>query len=294
MEKRFSLLIGCLWLLVALVDNVSAQATLTKPLIVDPNAPSEDQVTNVAAISKVLISEPPSASVETPDPSETDAIAGMLDASPAAADEGSTPAAPAGGDSSSESTDGSDSTSEEGGSSDSTSQENQSAIEKEIKLLTSLVEHGKAIAAALPEKEKRLNELAAQLNAAKAGELAKGAEAKLAEQELLLKEIQLKIQALKKKLEDLETTETKLTASIDKVRRAVNTNEEVTHELNQEAAKASVGVDASTGEAAAAEGAPAAVEAAPAAALIDASVDAASKEARAVLHKIGGFRSRHH
>jgi len=89
---------------------------------------------------------------------------------------------------------------------------------------------------------------------------------------------------LKKKLEDLETTETKLKASIDKVEGAVSTNEETNHELNQEAAAASVGGgETSTGEAAAAAAAPAAAEAAPAAAFLDRSdANRAVREAKIV------------
>jgi len=246
---------------------------LTKPLIVDPNALTEDEAKNVASVAQVLANEPDSAK-ESPPPADEDALAGLLDAAAgtgssdasAATDSGSDTAA---GDSSSD------------GSSDGGDQQNPaaeaSAIEKEIKLLSSLVEHGKAIAKALPEKEQRLKELAAQLAAANGKQQAAGAEAQLAEQKLLLAQIQLKITAMKKKLEDLETTETKLKASIDKVENAVNTNDQVNHELNQEAAAASVG--STTGDSAAAAAQPA-----PAAAFLDkAAVEAVTRQAKAAL-----------
>jgi uncharacterized protein YggU (UPF0235/DUF167 family) len=248
--------------------------TLTKPLIVDPNALTEDEAKNVATVAQVLANEPDSAK-ESPPPADEDALAGMLDAGAGTGGAAAPGADAAAGGAT------------DAGASDTSSDApadpaaESSAIEKEIKLLSSLIEHGKAIAQALPEKEQRLKELAAKLSAAGAAQRAQGAEAQLAEQKLLLAQIQLKITALKKKLEDLETTETKLKASIDKVEGAVQANDQVTHELNQEAAVASVGGDASSGAAAAA--APAAAEAAPPAAFLDKSVEAVTRQARAAL-----------
>jgi len=209
-------------------------SSLTKPLIVDPNAPSDAQQAALTQTVQILADEPASA---TQDPvSADDSIAGMLDAG-----SGSSDAAAGGGGAS---------TTGGGGSSDSQAQ--ASAITKEIQLLTSLVEHGKAIAAALPDKEKRLNELSAQLNAVQGDAAAKSASDKVSEQELLLAQINLKIAAFKKKLEDLETTQTKLSASVAKLQAAASQTQEVQHQLNQEAAVASVGGPAASGAAGAA------------------------------------------
>jgi hypothetical protein len=242
---------------------------------VDPNAPSEETTNNVAHVAEILSSEPPSAAQPPADPNAADVLVNLLTASGDAGDEAS-PNETGAEDTAGET---------QGSESEPSPQENESAIEKEIKLLSSLVEHGKQIAKALPEKEQRLKELEAQLDAAKGAEASKGAEAKLAEQELLLSEIRLKIAALKKKLEDLQTTETKLVASIDKVKKAVDTNAEVTHELNQAAAKASVG-DATegAGSTASASTEPAGVQ--PVTSFVDDSVNAASEQARALLKAI--------
>jgi hypothetical protein len=242
---------------------------LTKPLIVDPNALTEEQQKNVADVAQVLANEPPSAK-ESPPAADEDALAGLLQAGTGGA--GGSDAAPSTDASTDPST---DNASEAPSSETASSAAEASAIEKEIRLLNTLIEHGKAIAQALPEKEQRLKELSAKLDAANAGQRAAGAEAQLAEQKLLLATIQLKITALKKKLEDLETTETKLKASIDKVQNAVNSNAEVTHELNQAAAVASVGGEA-TGDAGAAA-------TAGAAAFLDKSVEAVTRQAKKVL-----------
>jgi len=245
---------------------------LTKPLIVDRNALTEAEAKNVADVAQVLANEPEAAKESPPSPDE-DALAGLLQAGTGGA--GGSDAAP-----SDTSTDTSSDSSEAPASSDTASSAAEaSAIEKEITLLNSLIEHGKAIAAALPEKEQRLKELSAKLDAANAGQRAAGAEAQLAEQKLLLAQIQLKITALKKKLEDLETTETKLQASIDKVQSAVNSNAEVTHTLNQAAAVASVG-EATTGGA---DAAATTADAAAAAAFLDKSVEAVTRQAKKVL-----------
>jgi uncharacterized coiled-coil protein SlyX len=240
-------------------------------LIVDPNAPSEETTSNVARVAEILSSEPPSAAQPPADPNAADVLVNLL----AASGTGEPPSTEPGEDT--------QPGNEEQGSEQS-SQPSQSAIEQEIKLLSSLVEHGKAIAKALPEKEQRLKELEAQLDAAKGAEASKGAEAKLAEQELLLSEIRLKIDALKKKLEDLQTTETKLVASIDKVKKAVDTNAEVTHELNQAAAKASVG-DSTEGAGSTASTEAPAAGVQPATSFVDDSVNAASDQARALLKR---------
>jgi len=245
-------------------------SSLTKPLIVDPNALSEADAQNVANIAQILADAP--ASADDPPPSANqDDLANMLDAGSGTGSTSTTSSSTdtSSTDSSSDSSDSSDSSSD----SSSSSADQTSAIEKEIKLLTSLVDHGKAIAAALPDKEQRLKELAAQLAAANSKQKAQGAQAQLAEQKLLLAQIQLKIAALKQKLEDLETTQTKLQASIDKVSGAVDANDQVTHQLNQEAAQASVGGTTSTG-------------AAPAAAssfLDSQSVEAVTRQAKQVL-----------
>jgi len=240
---------------------------LTKPLIVDPNQLSEADAANVASVAQVLANEPESAKASPPSADE-DALAGLLDAGTGGSTDTPTDAA-AGGT-------GSDSSSTDETPDSSNPAAEASAIEKEIKLLTSLVEHGKAIAKALPEKEQRLKELAAQLAAANGKQQAAGAEAQLAEQKLLLAQIELKISAMKKKLEDLETTHTKLQASISKVESAVNTNDAVNHELNQEAAAASVGGETSTGDAAA-----------PAAFLDKAAIEAVTRQAKAALRGDG-------
>jgi hypothetical protein len=241
---------------------------LTKPLIVDPNQLSEADAANVASVAQVLANEPESAKASPPSADE-DALAGLLDAGTGGSTDAPTDGsnAAAGGTGSDSSTDSPDS---------SNPAAEASAIEKEIKLLTSLVEHGKAIAKALPEKEQRLKELAAQLAAANGKQQAAGAEAQLAEQKLLLAQIELKVSAMKKKLEDLETTHTKLQASISKVESAVNTNDAVNHQLNQEAAAASVGGEASTGGAAA-----------PAAFLDKAAIEAVTRQAKAALRGDG-------
>jgi len=238
---------------------------LTKPLIVDPNALSEADAQNVANVAQVLADEPASAK-QSPPPANEDALAGLLDAGTGGSQsDASGGGAAAGGTASS--TDTSSST-------DTTSSTDASAIEKEIRLLSSLVEHGKAIASALPAKEQRLKELAAELAAANGKTQAAGAEAQLAEQKLLLAEIELKITAMQKKLEDLQTTQTKLQASIFKVESAVSTNNAVNHQLNQEAAVASVG-GATTGGASG--------SAAPTAFLDQAAVDAVTRQAKAAL-----------
>jgi len=270
-------------------------SSLTKPLIVDPNAPTEAQQESLASIAKIFADEPASASVETPSASEEDSLVNLLSAGSASGTGGGAAAGGGGSDSSNgdqSSTDSSSTDSSDSTSSDSSQAADPSAIEKEIRLLNSLVEHGKAIAAALPAKEQRLQELAAELNSANGKQAAAGASAKLAEQQLLLKEIQLKVVALKQKLEDLETTQTKLQTSIDKVQQAVNTNEAVNHQLDQEVAKASVGGDTTTAAGGDTAGAaPAAV--APAPALIDYhEADRVSQEARAVLGALK--RGKHH
>jgi hypothetical protein len=245
-------------------------AELTKPLIVDPNALTEEQQQNVASVAQVLANEPPSAS-EAPPAADEDALAGLLDAGGAGTGSTDSSNAPA---SASESDSG-DSSSDEGGDSSSDPKAESAAIEKEIKLLSSLIEHGKAIAAALPEKEQRLKELSAKLDAAGASQKAAGAKQQLAEQKLLLAQIELKIGALKQKLEDLETTQTKLQASIAKVESAVDSSAAVEHDLNQKAAVASVG-DA-TGAAASTDAAGAPAAAAPAASFLDQSIANAAK-----------------
>jgi len=226
---------------------------LTKPLIVDPNAPTEAESANLANIATIFASEPASASQAPPSAAEEDQLVGLLAATGGATTGGAAAAPAAGGTAAG----GSDTSSQT-----DSSQESQSAIETEIKLLSSLVEHGKAIAAALPDKENRLKSLAAQLNAAKGAAASQGAQAKLAEQELLLAQIQLKITALQKKLEDLQTTETKLTASINQVKQATANTNAVAHVLNQEAAVASVG-GGTTAAATTGSASPAAVQAAP-------------------------------
>jgi len=257
-------LVLCGWFAVAITHTQTPSSTLTTPLIVDPSAPSAAESADLANIAQVFANEPPSAEVSTPSPSEADALVNLL----AAGSTGGTGSdASAGGGGGAASTD--------TGSSDtgSSSQPSQDAIETEIKLLNSLVEHGKAIAAALPAKEQRLQELAAQLNAAKAGDMAKGAQSQLESQQLLLKEIQLKEVALNTKLNDLKTTEAKLSASVDKLQKAVNTNSQVTQALNTEAAVASVG-DTSTGGAPATSGAAGAAAVQPASFLDDDSIRA--------------------
>jgi len=258
-------LVLCVWFAVAIRARQTPSSTLTTPLIVDPNAPSAAESADLANIAQVFANEPPSAEVSTPSPSQADALVNLL----AAGSTGGTgsDASAAGGGGCAAST---DTGSSETGSS---SQPSQDAIETEIKLLNSLVEHGKAIAAALPAKEQRLQELAAQLNAAKAGDMAKGAQSQLESQQLLLKEIQLKEVALTTKLNDLKTTEAKLSASVDKLQKAVNTNSQVTQALNTEAAVASVG-DTSTGGAPATSGAAGAAAVQPASFLDDDSIRA--------------------
>jgi len=254
-------------------------STLTKPLIVDPNALTEAQQQNVASVAQVLANEPASAE-ESPPPADEDALAGLLDAG-TAGDAGSSDSssnAASNGVSSSDS-------SSDPSSDSSSSQPDTGAIEKEIKLLSSLIDHGKAIAAALPEKEQRLKELSAQLDAAQAGQTAAGAKQQLAEQKLLLAQIELKIGALKQKLEDLDTTHTKLQASISKVESAVSTSDAVTHDLNQKAAAASVGDTAGAAPASNAAGAPAAAAPAATSFMEQSMADASrvTKEAEAAL-----------
>jgi len=247
----------------ALEVQTNADPELTKPLIVDPNALTAAEAENVASVAQVLANEPEAAKVDPPAADE-DALAEGLIQTP-----GATTAEATAGETGTGSAEG-----EEGGEEGSANPaEEASAIEKEIKLLNSLVEHGKAIAKALPEKEARLKELSAKLAAANGQQQAAGAAAQLAEQKLLLAQIQLKITALKKKLEDLETTETKLKASIEKVESAVQTNDEVNHELNQEAAVASVGTE--TAAAGATEAAPAA--------FLSKSVEAITRQAKKLL-----------
>jgi len=274
-----SLLFLCFLSVSVVLGNLQHQvdptdtSSLTQPLIVDPNALSAAAAQNVANIAQILADAPASAD-DPPPAANQDDLANMLDAGSGTGSTSTTSSSTdtSSTDSSSDSSDSSDDSSSSDSSSSSADQ--TSAIEKEIKLLTSLVDHGKAIAAALPDKEQRLKELAAQLAAASSKQKAQGAQAQLAEQKLLLAQIQLKIAALKQKLEDLETTQTKLQASIDKVSGAVDANDQVTHQLNQEAAQASVGGTTSTGGAA-----PAA-----AASFLDSqSVEAVTRQAKQVL-----------
>jgi len=257
--RVLSCLFLCLLFSVALATkqiNPTDGSGLTKPLIVDPNAPTEAESANLANIATIFASEPASASQAPPSAAEEDQLVGLLAATGGAATGGAAASTdtPAAGGTAAGSSDSSSQT--------DSSQESQSAIETEIKLLSSLVEHGKAIAAALPDKENRLKSLAAQLNAAKGAAASQGAQAKLAEQELLLAQIQLKITALQTKLEDLQTTETKLTASINQVKQATANTNAVAHVLNQEAAVASVG-GGTTAAATTGSPSPAAVQAAP-------------------------------
>jgi len=262
--------------------------TLTQPLIVDPNAPTEAQQANLASIAQVFADEPAAASVDqTQSPSAEDAILGLLvggQTGGAAAAGGGGAAAGGGGGSTDTSSSDTASTDNSGGGGSGSSSTDTSAITTEIKLLSNLIQHGKAIAAALPAKEQRLNALAAQLNAANGAQAAQGAQQKLQEQQLLLQEIQLKIAALKQKLEDLQTTETKLQTSINNVQAAVNTNTQVQHQLNQEAAVAEAGGAAASGGASGS----AAVQAAPS------LFEAADKVTREVEQKLGILKRHGH
>jgi len=148
---------------VVLASKGKLDPELTKPLIVDPNALSEADAANVESVAKVLASEPPSAKAEPPAADEDALADNMLDAGTAGAStETETPAA-------------GEATSTDATSTDGSEPAKSSAIEQEIKLLSSLIDHGKAIAQALPEKEQRLKELSAQLAAAQGAEQAQGA-----------------------------------------------------------------------------------------------------------------------
>jgi len=250
---------------------------LTKPLIVDPNALTDQESANVASVAQLLANEPASAK-ESPPPADEDALAGLLDAGTGSSDSTSSTDTNAATNSVSSSDTSSDSTDS------SSSSTNTDAITKEIQLLTSLIDHGKAIAAALPAKEQRLNELSAQLDAAGASQKAAGAKQQLAEQKLLLAQIELKIDAMKQKLEDLDTTHTKLQASITKVEGAVSSSDAVVHDLNQKVAVASVGTGGVAAPAAAASAA------APAAtSFLDQSIRDAAKVTKQARAALGGF-----
>jgi len=262
------------------IGVLDPSATLTTPLIVDPNAPSDALTTEVSDIAKTLISEPPSAEVTPADPTQQDALASMLSAT------GSTSSSDASGGGGAAAAGGSSTETTSTTGSSSSSSTDTSAIEEEIKLLSSLVEHGKEIASALPSKEARLNALAAQLKAAQGQAQAQGAQSQLQEQQLLLSEIGLKIAALKQKLEDLQTTQTKLQASITKVQAEVDKNSVLTHNLNQAAAVASVGTPATGGAT------PAATTTATAASSLlddEESIKAVNNEARAELKDFSAF-----
>jgi len=213
-----------------------SDTTLTPPVIENPDQPSESDQQELTRIATIFASAPSSADNPPVNTDQEDDLANILLGAGGTATQGATGA---------ESNDASEANTNSAAGSTGTA--NQANIQKEIQLLTTLISHGQAIAQALPAKEQRLAELKAQLNAALGQQAQDGANAQLQEQEQLLTAIQAKITQLKQKLEDLETTETKLEASIAKVKQAVSNNEQVTHQLNQAAAKASVEAPGSTG-----------------------------------------------
>jgi len=227
--------------------NLDPSDTLTKPLIVDPNAPTDAEAAELTRITTILASEPSSASVSPPDPNQDDLavmLAGGESSSSQGASRSSSDSSEGGAsstDTSSSDSSSSDSSSSDSSSSSSSSSKSQTAnLKKEMDLLQTLIDHGEAIADALPAKKQRLAALKAQLNAALGQAAVDGANQQLKAQQALLVQITAKIQELKAKLEDLETTQTRLQTSINNLQNSVSSNEQVAHQLNQEAAKASV------------------------------------------------------
>jgi len=232
-------------------------SSLSTPLIVDPNAPSASEQSNIQSIVSILEAEPSAAE----DTSSTTTANGdaweyqvfgtalnSLESSGTGTAASSSDAAKAGGAGGDGGGAGSSNSDTASSGSTGSSSSDTTAIQKEIILLTSLINHGQEIAKQLPAKQQRLNQLKAELNAAMGNQASQDAQQQLGEQQALQTAIQAKITELQQKLQDLQTTDAKLQASIDKVKAAVATNSQVTQKLNQAAAVASVGgPDAASG-----------------------------------------------
>jgi uncharacterized coiled-coil protein SlyX len=183
-----------------------AVPVLKKPIIIDNAFSNPDAIAEADNVAEILSKEPEAAAA-VPDADGE----GGDDNPDENAGEGENGEAPAAGEEGAAAGEGEAAAGEEGGDDDDATAE----IQEEIDMLTKLIEEGKKIQTALPEKEARLAELQKKLAEQKqAGDAAKAQE-QMKDAQNLLDETNAKIAKLKKKLQELEESKAGLEKQIE-------------------------------------------------------------------------------